>query len=55
MNNKTVCFRCDELLFDIEIECDEEKPVIDTTKASKKGAVVIALAPTTAKKIQEEE
>lgn len=24
MNNKTVCMRCDELLFDIEIECEEE-------------------------------
>ncbi len=24
MNNKTVCFRCDELLFDIEIECDDQ-------------------------------
>ncbi len=24
MNNKLVCFSCDELLFDIEIECDEE-------------------------------
>lgn len=29
MNNKTVCLRCDELLFDIEIELDEA-PVIDT-------------------------
>jgi hypothetical protein len=33
MNNKTVCMRCDELLFDLEIECEEvevetkEKPV----------------------------
>lgn len=24
MNNKKVCLRCDELLFDIEIECEEE-------------------------------
>lgn len=24
MNNRQVCFRCDELLFDIEIECDEQ-------------------------------
>lgn len=23
MNNKAVCMRCDELLFDLEIECDE--------------------------------
>jgi hypothetical protein len=23
MNNRFVCFRCDELLFDIEIESDE--------------------------------
>ncbi|MBI1862379.1 MAG: hypothetical protein HYR96_15815 [Deltaproteobacteria bacterium] len=24
---KTVCLRCDELLFDIEIECDDERAV----------------------------
>lgn len=24
MNNKLVCLHCDELLFDVEIECDEE-------------------------------
>jgi hypothetical protein len=23
MNNKQVCMRCDELLFDMEIECEE--------------------------------
>ena len=23
MNNRWVCFKCDELLFDIEIECEE--------------------------------
>jgi len=23
MNNKPVCMHCDELLFDLEIECDE--------------------------------
>ena len=23
LNNKTVCLKCDELLFDLEIECDE--------------------------------
>ena len=34
MNNKTVCFRCDELLFDIEIECEEEK-VLPETKNKK--------------------
>lgn len=28
MNNKTVCMRCDELLFDLEIECDEERVVV---------------------------
>jgi len=27
MNNKRVCMRCDELLFDIEIECEEEVKV----------------------------
>lgn len=25
MNNKPVCMRCDVLLFDIEIECEEER------------------------------
>jgi hypothetical protein len=25
MNNKCVCLRCDELLFDIEIECDDHE------------------------------
>ena len=24
MNNKQVCLNCDDLLFDIEIECDDE-------------------------------
>jgi hypothetical protein len=24
MNNKRVCMRCDELLFDLEAECEEE-------------------------------
>lgn len=24
MNNKLVCLDCDELLFDMEIECEEE-------------------------------
>jgi len=24
MNNKRICLRCDELLLDIEIECEEE-------------------------------
>ncbi len=23
MNNRTVCLRCDEIMFDIEIECEE--------------------------------
>jgi len=25
MNNRWVCFKCDELLFDIEIECEENE------------------------------
>lgn len=28
MNNRFVCFRCDELLFDIEIESDEVEIVL---------------------------
>lgn len=28
--NKTVCFKCDELLFDMEIELDEEVKSPDT-------------------------
>lgn len=37
MNNKTVCMRCDDLLFDLEIECEEERVVIPlrTTPLSK--------------------
>ncbi len=27
MNNKFVCLRCDDLLFDIELEMDEEEKV----------------------------
>lgn len=29
MNNKLVCLKCDELLFDVEIECDENEVVKD--------------------------
>ena len=41
MNNKTVCLKCDELLFDLEIECEETDmrpetgkpaPVVETNK-----------------------
>lgn len=48
MNNKAVCFRCDELLFDIEIECEEERPIVETPK--EKGAIVIQLASPAVKK-----
>lgn len=24
LNNRTVCMKCDDLVFDLEIECDEE-------------------------------
>ncbi len=35
MNNKQVCMRCDELLFDMEIECEEEiKVSTDRTPAA---------------------
>jgi len=33
MNNKTVCLKCDELLFDIEIECDESDRLSTKEKA----------------------
>jgi hypothetical protein len=29
MNNKAVCFRCDELLFDIEIECGDDTAEVE--------------------------
>lgn len=33
MNNRFVCLRCDDLLFDIEIECEEElKPTTKETE-----------------------
>lgn len=25
LNNRTVCMKCDELVFDVEIECDEDE------------------------------
>ncbi|MBI4405481.1 MAG: hypothetical protein HY537_15060 [Deltaproteobacteria bacterium] len=28
LNNKLVCMRCDELLIDLEIECEEEQKKI---------------------------
>lgn len=35
MNNKRVCMRCDELLFDIEIECEEMPRIAATDGATK--------------------
>ena len=40
LNNKTVCLRCDELLFDIEIECDEERTTSAKEKMVSPGATV---------------
>jgi hypothetical protein len=37
LDNKRVCLRCDDLLFDIEIETDEEKTV--STGESKKTEI----------------
>ena len=34
MRNKPVCMMCDELLFDIEIECDEEPQYLQPTQPS---------------------
>lgn len=34
LNNKLVCLKCDDLLFDLEIECEElEKNTTETTVA----------------------
>ncbi len=38
MNNKQVCFQCDELLFDMEIEC-EETATRETADGAKKAGV----------------
>ncbi len=32
LNNRTVCLRCDELMFDIEIECEEEPMYLKKTE-----------------------
>jgi hypothetical protein len=46
LNNKLVCMRCDELIFDLEIECGEDvEPIAEpkgagkTTQAPKKPAI----------------
>ncbi len=35
LNNKRVCLKCDDLLFDLEIECEEleQRPTLDRTTA----------------------
>jgi hypothetical protein len=38
LNNKTVCLRCDELLFDLEIECEEEIPTMEERSPAKPEA-----------------
>lgn len=43
MNNRWVCFKCDELLFDIEIESDEAE--VDRPKTHR-----LAFEPTTVQK-----
>lgn len=42
MNNRLVCMRCDELLFDIEIERDEieEEDLVDKSQESKSDGAV---------------
>ncbi len=37
LNNKTVCMRCDELLFDLEIECEENDAAPTKEITPKKG------------------
>jgi hypothetical protein len=37
LNNKTVCLRCDELLFDLEIECEETDATPAKETPAKKG------------------
>ena len=34
MNNKSVCLKCDELLFNLEIECDEEVAMVKEPKVT---------------------
>lgn len=47
MNHKRVCLRCDDLLFDIEIESDEE-PARPVPRAQRMGEVIeIRPYPTT--------
>ena len=37
LNNKLVCMSCDELMFDIEIECEEiQSPAVEVREQMKK-------------------
>ena len=42
MNNKRVCLKCDELLFDLEIECEEieKQPTLDRTAVPSRKTTV---------------
>lgn len=42
MNNKLVCLRCDELMFDIEIECEEIQSPVKIRQERKKIEAAIA-------------
>jgi hypothetical protein len=50
MNNKTVCLKCDELLFDIEIESEEEQTAKGADKQLEKGKLTPKQVPVVVKK-----
>ena len=35
LNNRVVCLKCDDLVFDLEIECDEETTQKETRETEK--------------------
>lgn len=49
LNNKTVCMKCDELLFDLEIETDDA-PVVPATKRQDRSIGDKPTSPTIGKK-----
>lgn len=50
LGTKLVCLRCDELLFDLEIECDEETPIEKKPAKTPPATVVVKKqAPATKK------
>ena len=50
LNNKTVCLRCDEILFDVEIECEEVEAVKQAEKQLDKASLMRKPVPVAVKK-----